>query len=762
MKRLRFALLVSLQLCLSAFAQVSITTPDFYPPPDRPRPQTYPWAVESRYVDMQVRNQVASVSVTETLLNTCGRMVEAEYYLPIPANASVDQLTLTVNGREMSGEILSADDARRHYESIVRSRRDPALLEYAGLGCIRVSAFPLEPNKPAQLSFHYNMLCPREGDVVELQFPLATARHSSAPVKEVRVSAEIQGQAELMNIYSPTLEIKTNYRGDRDALVTYTSRDFYPSADFVVYYREDNTELGATFLTYFPERGKDGYYMMLVSPARKASIETPLAKDILLVLDRSGSMAGEKIAQARDAARFVINNLNPEDRFDIITYNDAVESTFDILTSATEANRKTALSDVGRVESGGGTNIHDALETAMDILNRSNRQASLISSTPRPAYVFFLTDGLPTVGVTDEQQIINNTRAANDMQARLFCFGVGYDVNVRLLDNLSNDQKGKSAYVKPDEDIEVKVSSLYSKIKNPVMSGLQVDLRDFHLRDRQPSTIGDLFEGDQIVQVGRISNEGNDVITTDLVISGVYQGREETFNYPVEVNGSNHRSSYKFIEKLWAQRRVAFLLNEIRLKGNVEELVDEITELATRYGIVTPYTSYLADENQRLSARHEIRLDVASKSKVLHRDVKGIRAQEESMAMQEMEITKQPGYKVDPDGSLHVRGGRSTEARYNVNGIQTTGERYLTERTETMRQIGGEIFYKRGEFWILSSLAHLDLEKDAGQFTHVKLYSDDYFALLKESPAEENALLSGQRDGEKFVVSLCGQAYIIE
>ncbi len=749
MKHVRFALLATLLLYLSAFAQVSITSTEVYPQTDPALRRPGPWAVEARYVDMQVRNQVASVSVTETLLNTCGRTVEAEYYLPIPAEASVDQLTLSVNGREMNGEILSANDARRYYEEIVRRRRDPALLEYAGLGCIRVSAFPLEPNKPATLTFHYNMLCPREGDIVELQFPLATARHSSAPVKEIRVTAEIEGQSELMNIYSPTVEIKTTYRGDKNALVTYTSRDFYPSADFVVYYREDNSELGASFLTYYPERGKDGYYMMLVSPARNANSQAPLAKDILLVLDRSGSMAGEKIAQARDAARFVINNLNAEDRFDIITYNDAVESTFGALTSATSQNRDVALSDVSRVEPGGGTNIHDALETAMDILSQSNRQVSLNNTPPRPTYVFFLTDGLPTVGVTDEQRIIQDARNANELQARLFCFGVGYDVNVRLLDNLSNDQNGKSAYVKPDEDIEVKVSSLYSKIKNPVMSGLQANLTNFRLRDRQPSSLDDLFEGDQIVQVGRISNEGSEAIQTDLVITGLYLGRDQSFTYPVEVNGSNRRSSYKFIEKLWAQRRVAYLLNEVRLKGNVEELVDEITELATRYGIVTPYTSYLADENQRLSDTRGIRRDVAMKSLTLNEETTGAQPQEESIAMQNMLMAKQPGFKADASGELHVRGGRNTEADF-------------LSRSESIRLIGNEIFYRRGEYWILSSLAHLDLERDAGQLIRVIRFSDDYFELLSNSSAEENALLSGQREGEKFVVTLCGLTYIIE
>lgn len=749
MRHVRLAPIFALQLSLAAYAQVTLTSPDFVLPRESPRDRPYHWSVESRYVDMQVNNQVASVTVTETLLNTCGRTIEAEYYLPIPADASVDQLTLTVDGNEMVGEILSAEDARRHYEAVVRRQRDPALLEYAGLGCIRVSAFPLEPNRPVRLTLHYNMLCPREGDVVELQFPLATARHSSAPVKEVSVSAELHGQAELLNIYSPTVDIKTTYRSDREALVTYSTRDCYPSNDFVIYFREDQAEVGATFLTYFPRRGEDGFYMLLASPARKASSLTPLAKDLLLVLDKSGSMSGEKIAQARDAARFVINNLNSEDRFDIVTYNDAVESTFGTLMSATTSNRETALEDVSRVEAGGGTNIHGALTEAMDILSRSNHHASLKGSSSRPAYVFFLTDGLPTVGITDEQRIIEDANASNDMQARLFCFGVGYDVNVRLLDNLSHDQDGKTAYVKPDEDIEAKVSSLYAKIKNPVMSDLDIELVDFRLRDRQPWTIGDLFEGDQVVQVGRITQDGRGLRTTDLVITGQYEGFKRRLVYPVEINSSNRRGSLKFIEKLWAQRRVAYLLNEVRLNGNVEELVDEITDLATRYGIVTPYTSYLADEDRRLSNQSDLREFVSDGLATMHNDIKGAAPQAESEALTIMTHSLRATPKTARSGALEMRAERGMAADE-------------VRSTESIRLIGGEIFYKRGDYWILSTLAHLDPERDANQFQHLARFSDEYFALLGGSSVEDNALLSGQRDGEKFVVTLCGQPYIIE
>ncbi|MCB9367085.1 MAG: VWA domain-containing protein [Calditrichaeota bacterium] len=742
----RFLLTLAWSLCIVSAAHAQLVLP-------RPMPPSEPraaWKIESRHVDMRVRSQVASVTVTETLLNTCGRMFEADYLFPLPQDAAVSSLTLTVDGKEMQGELLSVDDARRYYEDIVRRQRDPALLEYAGEGLFRLSAFPLQPGKPVKVSLHYDQICLRDGDLTELSYPLATARHSGGPVEEIKVIADIEGIAPLATIYSPTLDLDIDQRSPTSAVVRYESRNGVPTTDFTVLWREDNSEIGATLLSYFPERGKDGYYMLLVSPSPSKTSESPLAKDIVLVLDRSGSMSGEKIIQARDAARFVVENLNPEDRFDVITYNDAVESCFDGMRLATADNRRDALAEISRIEAGGGTNIHDALHEAMSVLNNASRQASLETMPTRPAYVFFLTDGLPTVGITDEQRIIRDTRDGNDTRARLFCFGVGYDVNVRLLDNLSNDQNGRTAYVKPEENIETKVASLYAKVKNPVMSALAMNLEGFKLRDTQPSELGDLFEGDQIVQVGRISSRGNESqANTTLSLTGLYDGSAREFSYPVSINTRNDRASLTFIEKLWAQRRVAFLLNEIRLRGDSKELVDEIIELARRHGIVTPYTSYLADETKKLASNSEARIFIDGQATMDRVEVTGQVAQEQSMSMSEMMVTKQPGFKAEADGSLHVRGARNMAA----------GE---TRRVETIRVIGGETFYKRGDYWIAASLAQLDLDALLSQAAKVSLFSEDYFALVNRQAANENALLTGQKEGEKWLVALGGSPYLIE
>ncbi len=247
MKRFILTLLLVLGCAGIAAAQLILPRPE--PSPDFPR---HSWKVESRYVDMQVRNQVASVTVTETLVNTCSRMFEADYLFPLPPEAAVSSLTLTVDGKEMSGQIMNAADARRYYEDIVRRRKDPALLEYAGLGCFRLAAFPLEPGKPAQITLHYDQILTRDGDLTELSFPLATARHSSAAVGEIEVVAEIHGAAQIATVYSPTVDIKVEHPTSNEAVVRYSTKDVFPSADFVVYYREDQSEDRGNSLKLFP------------------------------------------------------------------------------------------------------------------------------------------------------------------------------------------------------------------------------------------------------------------------------------------------------------------------------------------------------------------------------------------------------------------------------------------------------------------------------------------------------------------------------
>src|SRR3989339_704557 len=320
------------------------------------------WSIQERYVDMTIRDQVASVTVTDNIINPGRSAIEIQYIFPLPPDAAVDQFTLIADGKELSGQILDADEARRVYNDIVRRQRDPGLLEYAGYGFFRSSAFPLGPGKPAQLVVHYTATCKKDGDMVEVWYPMSSGRFCAAPVVNFKITVDIKSVESIANVYSPSLELEIERKSSDRVVASFQSKDYRPQVDFQLFYDVSREAIGATLLTYWPDRNEDGYYLMMVSPSPRAgSTSTVLSKDILIVMDRSGSMSGEKIIQAREAVRFIINNLNPGDRFNFISYNDNVSSCFDALHSASPGNIQLALNGLDRTEASGSTNIYRAL-----------------------------------------------------------------------------------------------------------------------------------------------------------------------------------------------------------------------------------------------------------------------------------------------------------------------------------------------------------------------------------------------------------------
>jgi len=695
------------------------------------------WAVNYHHVKMTVRDQVASVTIDQEFVNTGKGMIEVEYLFPVPPGAAIDAMTMIVNGKEFTARLLKADEARKIYEDIVRRKKDPALLEYAGFGLYRTRAFPLEPNKPVKVVVHYNYVCKRDRDLVEVWYPLNTEKFSAKPIKDVRVVVDAKADFDITAVYSPTHDLTVDRKTPRHVVATYHEKDVLPTTDIQVFYKAANEDVGATLLTYKPDPDKNGYFLMLASPNPRTAQAKVVAKDIVLVLDHSGSMSGQKIEQAREAAKFVLKNLNQDDRFNVVIYNDIVETFFDEIVGAGDDTLTEAIDRIDRIDAGGGTNIHEALTTGMRLICKANS---------RPRYLIFMTDGLPTVGKTDEKTILADTKQANNTNVRLFAFGVGYDVNVRLLDKLVSENNGRSDYVKPAENIESKISSLYAKIKNPVMTDLSVSIEGVRLTDMYPRQIGDLFEGDQITLVGRYSGAGSKT----LLVKGIYEGKERAFEYPVDVSNQAD-SRYAFVEKLWAIRRVGYLMDQIQLHGESKEVIDELVRLSEKYGIMTPYTSFLADETVKLSDRWTIRGRMSVEALRLTADSSGGRGQRAAMARQSLNRAKKlPA--VGKSGQAFMYGNVSAD-KYEA------GE---AEQVATVRQIGNQAIYRRGKHWVAANAAKLDLERDSARIKDIKRFSEEYFKLVGLNTVEENQVLASQREGEVLVVSLRGQVYRIE
>ena len=571
--------------------------PPVVPPPFRPVPLPHPMPPPIRHhafaplelafhkTGVSIRDQVASVEIEQEFYNPNPRRIEGSFLFPVPKGAQIKKFAMEIEGKLVEAELLSADKARQIYEDIVRRMRDPALMEFAGRDLIRVRIFPMEPHSRKRVTLSYTQLLRADSGLVEFIYPLNTDKFSSKPIPTVSLKIDVETKHPLKTVYSPSHRVEIKRHGSNRATLSYESKEVRADADFQLFFAQETGDVGINLLTY-KSGADDGYFLMLASPGVDFGDQRTVPKDVALVLDTSGSMAGKKLGQARKALQFCLENLNDEDRFEVVRFSTEVELLFGRLSEASKQNREKASEFVKALKPIGGTAIDAALKSAL---------ALRAGEADRPFVVIFLTDGLPTVGVTNEDQIVAgvNQNAAN---ARVFCFGIGHDVNTRLLDLITEKTRAASQYVLPEEDIEVKVSNFFTKIREPVLANLKITFpANVRAAKLYPTALPDLFKGEQLVVAGRYSGDGRGAV----VIEGSAQGARKKFAEDVRFPES--AGEYDFIPRLWATRRVGYLLDEIRLHGENRELRDEVTELARQFGIVTPYTAYLIveDEKQR-------------------------------------------------------------------------------------------------------------------------------------------------------------------
>lgn len=556
--------------------------PIHWPHPPPHRHIFAPLEVSYHHVSVKINGQVATTSVDQEFYNPNSERLEGTYLFPVPKGAHVDKFTMEIGGRQVQAELLAADKARQIYEDIVRKMRDPALMEYAGRDVFRVRVYPIEPHSTKRITLSYTELLTADSGLISYTYPLNTEKFSAKPVKSVSVKVDLQTDRPLKTIYCPTHVVEIKRDGDKRATVGYEASDVTPDTDFSLYFAPEKQDVSVKLLTSKSSDG-DGYFLLLASPGVDTH-EKVLPKDVAFVLDTSGSMAGKKIEQAKKALQFCVENLNDDDRFEIIRFSTETEPLFGKLVEASAANRDKANHFVKDLKAMGGTDIDDALKGALAL--RSGHDG-------RPFVVIFLTDGQPTVGTTDPDDILARVKSEAGA-TRIFCFGIGQDVNTHLLDGIAEETRAFNQYVLPEEDLEVKVSNFFSKIKEPVLADPELKFTgDVRVTKLYPSPLPDLFKGEQLVLVGRYSGHGSSAAVIEGKVNGETRQFSEDLKFPEESAGND------FIPKLWATRRVGYLLDQIRLHGENAELSDEVTDLARKYGIVTPYTAYLIVEDEK-------------------------------------------------------------------------------------------------------------------------------------------------------------------
>ena len=743
----RLGLLLSLVLVvLASFGAVSAQDTCAPCPPDAecllpecPRPITPgvftnpQWLrVDHHRVDVDIENQVATTNVDLEFVNEGDGLAEGTFLFPLPSEASVDELIMYIDGVPIEAKILPADEAREIYDEIVRQYRDPALLEYVGSQAIQANVFPIPPGESRRITISYTQVLEVDNGLLRYVYPYdVTSLLSSRRVDSASISVTVSGNDEISSIYSPTHDIAISRNDDDTGFrAGWEASNYAANDDFSLYFGLANDEISLNLLSYRESANEDGFFMLMVQPPVELEEDRIQPRDIIIVLDQSGSMDGQKWGQAQEAAAYVLDNLNSRDRFNVILFSTGwrlFSNDFEPRSAAGEA-----IDWIDGMFAEGGTDINGALTTAMDMADRE-----------RDTAILFLTDGLATEGVVETPDILDNVEDAAPSNVRLFSFGVGDDVDTFLLDLLAQSFGGTSTYVRPNEDIAEEVASLYNKIGAPVLTDVELDFGDLRTDTLYPAQpLPDLFAGTQLTIVGRYRDGMED---GEIVLSGRIDGERVEYVYD-GLEFRERSGGEPFVARLWATRRIGDLLNNIRLNGENAELVDSIVNLSVRYGIITPYTSFLIEEDDILTqtGREEAQTRLGEAARNLSANVSGAVAVDAADQFGGFAAAEAPAMAPMPTSGMGGGGGA------DLDEMEADGSFDGGEAVNPIQTVGVKTFILRDGVWTDTTF-----EPDTMETEKIEFLSDAYFDLLSENPEIGPYLALGDR----VIVVLDGAAY---
>ncbi len=683
------------------------------------------------HIEVEINNQVARKTYNCTFKNPNPVVVTgATCYMELEPGAHVEDMRVEVDGKEMVAEILDVDKAKGVFNDMVAKGGSPALLEYYGNQLIQTQIPRIAANGTVNVKLTYTTVLDNRDGLVRLQVLNTNPKASMQKLQSASVKVSVTSETPIKNVYSPTHPIEIDHEPtDCDVRVNWSQEDYLPTHPFVLYYQLAESKFGAQILAH-RENGDDGHFLLMLSPtmgdgADAVTEDQILPKDIVFCVDRSGSMReGSKMEQAKAALRYCVQNLRPEDRFNIVDFSTGVHAFQD--TSLAPVNKDTLTKAARYIENfapGGGTAIHDALTQSLDFLNEDGRLKMIL----------FATDGMPTIGESDADKILASIDRANEEDVRIFVFGEGYDVNTKLLDFLAINHRGEADYILPEEDIAEKISRFYDRVGSPVMTDLEINIDGVGATDVYPRKVKDVFRGEQVLVFGKYRGVGKHTVE----LTGVVGGERKSFTYDLEFPESTDEK-HSFVPRLWAGQKVDALISEARAAGAnpPQELIDDIVYLATRYGIVTPYTSFLmADDLVAGNGQPGIPLP-AMRGGAFRQDLQLKLADMDNAGAgggggsfggggQGGAVTASKNSAEDKRGMQQSGGASSFYGRaeremrkYGKEGSALTAVRYIGSRT----------FYRAAERWYESEF---DPEQ-AKEIEKVDVRSQKYFDLLGE------------------------------
>lgn len=722
--RLAIPLLVTMTLCLTMPSVVLAQEPSWsqgiLTPQLGCRYKNSKGPVQLISVAAKVRiiEQVALTTCTLRVRNNLGTASAVDLIMPVPTEATIRTARCS-SGGVLKAVILKEKASRRAWLSASQWTASSAFVEFYGFHQIFIPKLTLPPKSTILVTIQYEQIL-RRVDSHRLDYVLP--RSESSDQIPWTLDFKVTSNREIAALYSPSHRLKIVRRGAGafEARMKKQSR-LEPGPIRLSVLLAKKESVSATLFTH-PNEGDGGTFLLLagVPKKTKAMRANSQRREITFVLDRSGSMRGSKLLQAKEAALQIIAGLDNGERFNVIDYSHTIDSFRGAPVQKDDQSLQAVEHYLMGLKARGGTNMSDALNVAL-------------AAKPAKGYlpiVLFLTDGVPTLGVSEEEELLALSKESNQFGHRIFTVGIGLDVNTPLLNNLASQSRAQSKFVTPGKSIELTVSSLFRQLEGPVLSSPKIEFfeedgqKSHRCTALRPSELPDLFEGDQLIVLGRFRGTKPVIVR----VSGNFCGEMKEFRFRFRLDSKDKR--FHFVPRLWASRQIGFLTECIRRLGatsNVEtasqahlkELVDEILFLSTKYGILTEYTAFLASESTDFSKNEH--LNAVARKNFIDRAIKTRSGK--GALNQELNVNKQK-----KQSCLNYKNWHCDKS---LNRVALGGVKKFSDRA----------FYRRKGCWIDSRL--IDSPKALNKSRVIVFGTDDYKALIKKmSMAQQQGCLS--------------------
>jgi Ca-activated chloride channel family protein len=603
--------------------------------------------IESHEVRVTINNGVAVTHVTQVFHNTENRQVEALYTFPIPKQASVSNFSMWINGKEMVGEVLEKARAREIYNTYKQQARpkDPGLLEQKNYKTFEMRIFPINPDARQKVEITYYQELEIDHDQATYLYPLATTARSYADTQTTGRFAfqmEVKSAIPITAITSPShpSEFVFSDQGQNYQMASLEQQGGSLSRDIVVFYDLERPQSGIDLVTSH-KAGEDGFFYLTVTAGQELA-KLDVGMDYLFLLDVSGSMAHDgKLAISQQSLAAFIDALDDKDRFEVMSFNVQPYTAFGNLQQAAQTAKSRAHAFLASQAAKGGTVLAPALNTAYQY-----------GEPDRPLNVIILSDGMTEQG---ERRELVNLIQQRPRHARVFCIGIGNEVNRPLLEQMAAESGGLAAFISNADNFQRQAKAFRRKLMRPAMADLELQINGVQVYDLAPDHLPNLFHGAPVRVYGRYRGQGEAHVTLKGTIQGRSVVQSMTLPFPAQDEANPE------IERMWAMKHVDQLLKQT--DGAAKKSIDEIIHLGEAFSIVTPYTSFLVLENDaeyqrwRIERRNFERLQRDRKAQTLrNRELQAMRARAlKNVGPQNLaqNSVQQTAFKASPAPRIH-------------------------------------------------------------------------------------------------------------